>query len=164
MLLVLSANRGLCGGYNSSVLRLAFARYAELGRRRAGDPAGSVRQAGHLGLPLPQDRARTNSSPISRTSRVREVELLANRYLDAFQSGRLDRLDVAYTKFESLSRQYAAVETLLPLAGLEGRRRSPTARRPACTTSSSLRPRAFSTRSCRQVSSCGCSSAFSMRR
>ena len=49
-----------------------------------------------------------------------EVELLANRYLDAFQSGEIDRLDVAYTKFESLSRQYATVETLLPLAGLEG--------------------------------------------
>ena len=30
MLLVLTANRGLCGGYNGSVLRLANARYSEL--------------------------------------------------------------------------------------------------------------------------------------
>src|SRR5205809_981698 len=30
ILLVLTANRGLCGGYNSSVLRLAFARLEEL--------------------------------------------------------------------------------------------------------------------------------------
>ena len=29
-LLVLTGNRGLCGGYNSSVLRLAFARWKEL--------------------------------------------------------------------------------------------------------------------------------------
>ena len=34
-----------------------------------------------------------------------------------FLAGQIDRLDVAYTKFESLSRQYATVETLLPLAG-----------------------------------------------
>ena len=30
VLLVLTANRGLCGGYNSGVLRLAFPRYQEL--------------------------------------------------------------------------------------------------------------------------------------
>src|ERR1700675_1971093 len=30
ILLVLSANRGLCGGYNGNVLRAGFARYAEL--------------------------------------------------------------------------------------------------------------------------------------
>ena len=47
--------------------------------------------------------------------------MLANRYLEAFLSGQLDRLDVAYTKFESLSRQYATVETLLPLAAPGGR-------------------------------------------
>ncbi len=41
-----------------------------------------------------------------------EVEVLANRYLEWYQSGRLDRLDVVYTKFESLGRQYAVAETL----------------------------------------------------
>ena len=49
-----------------------------------------------------------------------EVEVLANRYLDWYQSGRLDRLDIIYTKFESLGRQFAVVETLLPLAQLGG--------------------------------------------
>ncbi len=49
-----------------------------------------------------------------------QVEVLANRYLEWYGSGRLDRLDVVYTKFESLGRQYAVVETLLPLAHLEG--------------------------------------------
>ncbi len=32
-----------------------------------------------------------------------------------FEAGELDRLDVAYTKFESLSHQRAVVETLLPV-------------------------------------------------
>lgn len=32
----------------------------------------------------------------------------------------MDRLDAAYVKFESLSRQYAVVETLLPLSQLAG--------------------------------------------
>ena len=34
-----------------------------------------------------------------------EVDVLGSRYLDAFVTGGLDRLDVAYMKFESASRQ-----------------------------------------------------------
>ena len=49
-----------------------------------------------------------------------QVEQLANRFLDAYQAGALDRLDIAYTKFENMSRQHATVETLLPLGSLEG--------------------------------------------
>jgi F-type H+-transporting ATPase subunit gamma len=49
-----------------------------------------------------------------------EVELLANRYLEAYATGELDRLDVAYTRFEGIAKQTAVVETLLPLGSLEG--------------------------------------------
>jgi len=49
-----------------------------------------------------------------------EVNVLANRYLELFQTRQLDRLEVAYTRFESISRQQAVVETLLPLAQLDG--------------------------------------------
>ncbi len=41
--------------------------------------------------------------------------MLANRYLEDYIAGKLDRLDVAYTQFENVSRQTAVVETLLPL-------------------------------------------------
>ncbi len=42
--------------------------------------------------------------------------MLANRYLSDLAAGRLDRLDVAYMKFENVSRQSRGmVETLLPL-------------------------------------------------
>ena len=47
-----------------------------------------------------------------------EVEAIANRYLEQYAAGELDRLDVAYTKFVSISKQVAVVETLLPLGSL----------------------------------------------
>jgi F-type H+-transporting ATPase subunit gamma len=47
-----------------------------------------------------------------------EVEVLADRYLEEFVTGKLDRLDVVYTRFETMSRQAATVETLLPLGSL----------------------------------------------
>jgi F-type H+-transporting ATPase subunit gamma len=46
--------------------------------------------------------------------------VLANRYLESYAAGTLDRLDVAYIRFENVSRQFVAVETLLPLGALEG--------------------------------------------
>jgi F-type H+-transporting ATPase subunit gamma len=119
-LLVLTANRGLCGGYNGSVFRAAIARYEEL-----KGAAGAIRieVSGKRGIAackfrkIPLDEAYTqfNDSP-----KFEEVEPIANRYLEAFITGKLDRLDVAYTKFLSSSKQTAVVETLLPLGSLEG--------------------------------------------
>jgi len=52
--------------------------------------------------------------------RFDEVEVLAQRYLNEYLTGKIDRLDVVYTRFETMSRQYVTVETLLPLGSLEG--------------------------------------------
>ena len=88
-----------------------------------------------------------------------EVDVLARRYLEDFQTSTLDRLDVAYTKFESASRQFAVIETLLPIAQLEGATEEE-ARLAKRSTNSCLRPKAFWTRSCPPVSRRNCSSVF----
>ncbi|MBN2475775.1 MAG: ATP synthase F1 subunit gamma [Pirellulales bacterium] len=119
VLLVLSANRGLCAGYNSSVLRLANIRRKEL---TATVPEVQLEVSGKRGISAFRFRKimpdETFTHFEDRPS-FEEVDVLASRYLSAFEAGDLDRLDVAYTKFESLSRQHAVVETLLPLGGLE---------------------------------------------
>ena len=97
------------------MLRLAYARYREL-----CDTVPEVRLevAGKRGISafrfrkIHLDEAFThfNDKPS-----FAEVDVLAVRYLADFTAGAIDRLDVAYTKFESASRQQAVVETLLPL-------------------------------------------------
>jgi F-type H+-transporting ATPase subunit gamma len=47
-----------------------------------------------------------------------DVKPIADQLLDEFIAGRLDRLDVVYTKFISSSKQAARVETLLPLGSV----------------------------------------------
>ena len=119
-LLVLTANRGLCGGYNGSVFRAGAHRYEEL------KPVFShidVEVAGKRGIAaakfrkiqLAQAYTQFNDQP-----KFEEVDAIAARYLEAFVTRKLDRLDVAYTKFLSSAKQMAVVETLLPLASLEG--------------------------------------------
>jgi F-type H+-transporting ATPase subunit gamma len=120
VLLVLSANRGLCGGYNGSVLRLGL---NQLKLLQASIPEVRLEVSGKRGISAFRFRRIEIAERFTQFDdkpTFAEVEVLASRYLDWYQSGRLDRLDVIYTKFESLGRQYAVVETLLPLAGLEG--------------------------------------------
>ncbi len=50
--------------------------------------------------------------------RFDEIEVLANRYLEQYATGELDRLDIVYTRFLSSARQVACVETLLPLGSV----------------------------------------------
>ena len=119
ILLVLTANRGLCAGYNSSVLRLANARLKELQKQA---PQVRLEVSGKRGVSYFRFRG---IKPDQRFTHFedkpafQEVDVLARRYLEDFQAGVLDRLDVAYTKFESSSRQFAVIETLLPIAQLE---------------------------------------------
>ncbi|MGO9114417.1 MAG: ATP synthase F1 subunit gamma [Thermoguttaceae bacterium] len=119
VLLVLSANRGLCGGYNGSVLRQGLNQLKQL---QAAAPEVRLEVAGKRGISAFRFRKFDIAERFTQFDdkpTFAEVELLANRYLDWYQSGRLDRLDVVYTKFESLGRQYVVAETLLPLAHLE---------------------------------------------
>ena len=119
-LLVLTANRGLCAGYNAGVMRQGLARLGEL---RDSVPEVRLEVSGKRGVSAFRFRKVQPEEAFTHFEdkpTFEEVELLANRYLEAYTSGQLDRLDVAYTRFASLSHQQATVETLLPLAGLEG--------------------------------------------
>ncbi len=120
LLLVLSANRGLCGGFNASVMRLALARWKQL---REGVSEMSLEVSGKRGISGLHFRGITPHQTFTHFEdkpKFEEVELLANRYLQAYETRRLDRLDVVYTRFESASRQQTVVETLLPLSELSG--------------------------------------------
>lgn len=120
VLLVLTGNRGLCGGYNSNVQRTAFARLQEL---KASIPHVSVEVSGKRGIAGMKFRGVTPDATylhFEDKPRFEEVEVLATKYLNDYLTGKIDRLDVAYTKFENIARQQAVVETLLPLAAIDG--------------------------------------------
>ncbi len=120
LLLVISANRGLCAGYNGNIVRLANARFREL---KNTVPEVRLEVAGKRGISAFRFRKTEPDATFTHFEdkpSFAEVDLLASRYLADFVAGTLDRLDVVYTKFESASRQSAVVETLLPLGNIEG--------------------------------------------
>jgi F-type H+-transporting ATPase subunit gamma len=118
-LLVISANRGLCGGYNSSILRLGLNQLKDL---QSEVPSVRLEVAGKRGISAFRFRRFEIAESFTQFEdkpTFAEVDVLAKRYLHGYESGELDRLDVVYTKFESAGRQFAVAETLLPLPRLE---------------------------------------------
>jgi len=119
ILLVLTGNRGLCGGYNGNVTRAGLARWDEI---QSELPSSSLEISGKRGISAFKHRGAEASETYTHFEdkpTFEEVDVLANRYLDAYAGGEIDRLDVAYTQFKTMSKQTAIVETLLPLGSLD---------------------------------------------
>jgi F-type H+-transporting ATPase subunit gamma len=120
-MLVLTANRGLCGGYNGNALRLASHRRSELVDQVQVpitiDVSGKRGISGMKFRKIPVEHTFTQ---FDDQPKYEQVEPIANAYLEKFIAGEIDRLDVVYTRFVSVSRQEAVVETLLPLGKLGG--------------------------------------------
>ncbi len=118
VLLVLTSNRGLCGGYNSGLLRIAVARMREL---KAQGKNVQLEISGRRGLAfakfekLPLEHSYTE---FEDKPRFDEVNPIATRYINDFIAGRIDRVDVVYQRFLTAARQQASVQTLLPIGDL----------------------------------------------
>ena len=120
-LLVLTANRGLCGGFNGNVQRAGFHRWLELQQTVPNCRMEIVGKRGISAFKFRGIQADATFTHFEDRPTFDEVDVLASRYLDEYATGRLDRLDVVYTKFVSISRQQVSVETLLPLSAIGGR-------------------------------------------
>lgn len=116
--LVLTSNRGLCGGYNGGILRQAIGRIREL--KTAGKDL-SLEVSGKRGMGyfkfegIPVDHRYTQFEDKPGFAEVNEI---ADRFVKEFVAGRLHRVDVVYQKFHSAARQAPACETLLPFGDL----------------------------------------------
>ncbi|GAB0493613.1 hypothetical protein MMPV_004898 [Pyropia vietnamensis] len=119
LLIVVSADRGFCGPYNRLILSKVDARIAAL--REAGPEdtiealAVGVTALSHLRRVHPNVTVR-GAVPLGRS---RGTAATAARICDAvlvdFAVGRIDRVEVVYTRFVSLLLNQPAIRTLLPL-------------------------------------------------
>jgi F-type H+-transporting ATPase subunit gamma len=117
--LVLSGNRGLCGGYNSNIVRHSV---AMLGQWKSEGVDADVAVSGKRGISslkfrgIDIDRRYTEFEDKPSFDAVMPI---GRAYLDAYAAGKIDRLDVVYTRFHSIARQEAVTEMLLPLKAPE---------------------------------------------
>ena len=120
-LLVISGDRGLCGGYNNNIIKRAEIRAKELEAQGIGCKYILVgRKAsqyfGRRDVSIIESYTDTNQIPTSE-----DVAPVAELLLSSFLSESVDRVELIYTKFVSLISSRPVIQTLLPLTpqGLE---------------------------------------------
>jgi F-type H+-transporting ATPase subunit gamma len=128
VLLVLTSNRGLAGGYNGNVIRAAFRAMQDY-ETEGVEPVVEV--SGKRGINYCKYRnlkVAATYGQFEDRPQFDEVEVLANRYIAMFVKGEVDRVDVAYTQFVSAARQVAVVQTLLPMSATQVGQAGPSVR------------------------------------
>lgn len=119
VLLVLTSNRGLCGGYNAGVLRNAQARIRDC---KSSPTKLQVEVSGKRGInffKFQKQAVDATYTEFEDKPTFDQVNVLADRFIQAYVRGEIDRLDIAYVRFESMSRQKAEIATLLPIGQLD---------------------------------------------
>jgi F-type H+-transporting ATPase subunit gamma len=119
--LVITGDRGLCGGYNSSIIKKAELRAAEL---KAQGLEYTFITVGRKATQYFQRRNQPiNASYIGleQIPTAPEASNIADGLLSLFLAEGVDRVELVYTKFVSLISSRPVIQTLLPLTpqGLE---------------------------------------------
>lgn len=109
-LLLISSDRGLCGGYNAAVIRTAFA---------AAPPEGALAVAvgrrGLLHLRREGYEIADQLVPLGGEPSVAAVYALAERLGQRYLQGEIDRLIIASTHFRGGTRTEARADVVLPV-------------------------------------------------
>lgn len=120
-LLVVSGDRGLCGGYNSNVIRRAENRAKELQAEGLDVTLVVVGRKANQYFQRRGYKIDASYTGLEQIPTAAEATNIADELLSLFLSEKVDRIELVYTKFVSLVSSRPVVQTLLPLdtQGLE---------------------------------------------
>ncbi|TFW27483.1 F0F1 ATP synthase subunit gamma [Massilia horti] len=113
--IVVTTDKGLCGGMNTNVLRQVTQKTREL--EQAGNKVEAV-AIGNKGLGFLNRVGVPIVSHVTQTGDTPHLEKLIGPVkvmLDAYQDGKLDAVYLCYTRFINTMKQEPVVEQLLPL-------------------------------------------------
>ena len=116
-LVCITADRGLCGGYNTNIIKKVETRYAEL-LNQGFNP--NLILVGKKAITYFQNRKdkysiKTTFKELEQVPTALDSEGITNEILADFLSENSDRVDIIYTKFITLVSCAPVVQTLLPL-------------------------------------------------
>jgi F-type H+-transporting ATPase subunit gamma len=114
-LVVIAADRGLCGGYNSTVIRAAEAEIRDHARAGRDYALVTVGRKVEGYFRFRNYRIRAAHSGFSGNPSYEDARDIAGSLLLPFETGEFDLVQTVYTRFISAGRQEVIVRPLLPL-------------------------------------------------
>ena len=119
LLIVITADRGLCGSFNSNVIKAAGQFIGQKGKSR-DVVLGLVGRKGRDFFRRRGFDVRYEAAGIFQRLSFADAAALANAAIDEFTSGRVGSVHLVYNEFKSVMSQRIVVEQLLPIPRLEG--------------------------------------------
>lgn len=115
-LIVVTTDKGLCGGLNTNVMRLITGKLRELQSEGVAAQAVAIGNKGlgflnRIGAPVVAQVTQLGDTP-HLEKLIGPVKVL----LDQYAAGELQAVHIAYTRFINTMKQEAVVEQLLPLS------------------------------------------------
>jgi F-type H+-transporting ATPase subunit gamma len=120
-ILVVSGDRGLCGGYNANVIRAAENRAKELKAQGLDYKFVLVGRKATQYFERRNQPINANYTGLEQIPSASQAAEIADELLSLFLSEKVDRVELVYTRFMSLISSKPVIQTLLPLTlqGLE---------------------------------------------
>jgi F-type H+-transporting ATPase subunit gamma len=115
--IVITTDKGLCGGLNTNALRALTAKLKELTAEGVKAEAVAVGGKGLAFLNRVGVKVVANATQLGETPRLEKLIGPVKSLLDAFAAGQLKAVYVCYTRFINTMRQEPVLQQLLPLSG-----------------------------------------------
>lgn len=112
VLVVVTADRGFCGSFNSNVIRKALETYGER------EPSPGIICIGRKGAETLRRQPVTILSDhmnVFQSLEYSDAVDIADGLIDMYITGQIDRVDVLYNEFKSAGQQNLLMEQLLPV-------------------------------------------------
>jgi len=115
-LILVTTDKGLCGGMNTNILRASLAKIKELDQSGVSVEASAIGGKG-LGF-LNRLRAKVVSqvTQLGDTPHLEKLIGAIKVQLDLYSEGKINAVYLAYTRFVNTMKQEAVIEQLLPLS------------------------------------------------
>jgi F-type H+-transporting ATPase subunit gamma len=114
-LIVVTTDKGLCGGLNTNILRQVTNRLRELEKSGVGVQATAIGNKGFGFLSRIGAKVVSHIVQLGDTPHLERLIGPVKLQLDAYERGEIDAVYLAYTRFINTMKQEPVIEQLLPL-------------------------------------------------
>jgi F-type H+-transporting ATPase subunit gamma len=116
LLVVMTSERGLCGGFNSSIVKLARTRATELAAQGKTVKILTVGKKGREQLKRDWSHAFVGHVDLSEVKRVgyANAQSVAREVMAAFEAGEADVVTIFYNRFQSVISQIPTEQQVIP--------------------------------------------------
>ena len=114
-IIMVTTDKGLCGGLNTNISRAVLAKFKELEQRGVTVEATAIGGKGFGFLSRFGAKVVSHVVQLGDTPHLERLIGAVKVQLDAYAQGRLEGVYLAYTRFVNTMKQEAVIEQLLPL-------------------------------------------------